>query len=55
MRPDRTITEIISGWPGRFEWVRARDLGLYADESIDAILRDYVRENPDAVKVATAA
>ena len=55
MRPDRAITEIVAGWPGRFEWVRARDLGLFADESIDAILRDYVRENPDAVTLPLAA
>ncbi|MEJ8826758.1 D-erythronate dehydrogenase [Variovorax humicola] len=55
IRPDRDVSEIISGWPGRFEWVRARELGLYADESIEAIVRDYVRENPEAVKLAVAA
>ena len=53
--PDAAITQIVAGWPGRFEWARARELGLFADESVDAILRDYVRENPDAVMLPVAA
>jgi nucleoside-diphosphate-sugar epimerase len=53
--PDRAVAEIVTGWPARFEWERARDLGLYADESIDAIVRDYIRENPHAVMLPLAA
>ena len=53
--PDPAIAAIVAGWPGRFEWARARALGLYADESVDAIVRDYVRENPDAVTLPVAA
>ncbi len=53
--PDPAIAQIVAGWPGRFEWDRARQLGLYADESIDTILRDHVRENPDAIKLIVAA
>ncbi len=53
--PDPAIARIVKTWPGRFEWTRARALGLAADESVDAIIRDYVRENPDAVRAPAAA
>lgn len=50
--PDAQIARIITGWPSRFNPKRAQALGLAADESFEAILRDYVRENPQAVKLA---
>ncbi|MET0540237.1 MAG: D-erythronate dehydrogenase [Variovorax sp.] len=55
VRPDPVIAQIVAGWPGRFEWERARSLGLYADESVEEIVLDYVRENPDAVMLPIAA
>ncbi|BCN38755.1 hypothetical protein ALDI51_20740 [Alicycliphilus denitrificans] len=50
--PDAQIAKIITSWPSRFNPKRAQALGLAADESFEAILRDYVRENPQAVKLA---
>lgn len=49
--PDAQIAKIITSWPSRFAPKRAQALGLTADESFEAILRDYVRENPQAVKL----
>jgi len=53
--PDPAIARIVKTWPGRFDWTRARALGLHADESFDQVIRDYVRESPDAVKLPTRA
>jgi nucleoside-diphosphate-sugar epimerase len=50
--PDAQIAKIITSWPSRFAPKRAQALGLAADESFEAILRDYVRENPQAVQRA---
>ena len=51
-RPDPAIARIITSWPARMESARARALGLVADADFETIVRDYVRENPDAVKAA---
>jgi len=48
--PDPAIQRIVKSWPGRFEFERAARLGLQADADFDSIIRDYVRENPDAVQ-----
>ncbi|MBN8757541.1 MULTISPECIES: D-erythronate dehydrogenase [Variovorax] len=53
--PDPAIQRIVKTWPGHFETARARALGLTADESFEAVIREYVRENPDAVKLPVAA
>jgi D-erythronate 2-dehydrogenase len=53
--PEPTIRRIVKSWPGRFDTPRARALGLGSDESFDAVIREYVRENPDAVKLPTVA
>ncbi len=48
--PDAQIAKIVTSWPSRIHAARAESLGLAADDSFDAILRDYVRENPQAIK-----
>jgi nucleoside-diphosphate-sugar epimerase len=53
--PDPAIQRIVKTWPGHFETARARALGLVADESFEAVIRAYVRENPDAVKLPLVA
>lgn len=53
--PDPAIQRIVKTWPGRIETVRAKGLGLSADASFEEVIRDYVRENPDAVKLVIAA
>ena len=53
--PDPAIERIVKTWPGRIHTARANTLGLQADASFDAVVRDYVRENPDAVKLPLAS
>ena len=53
--PDPTIMRIVKTWPGRIETARAKALGLAADDSFEAVIREYVRENPDAVKLPVTA
>jgi nucleoside-diphosphate-sugar epimerase len=53
--PDPAIRRIVKTWPGRFETERAHRLGLRADADFESVIRDYVRENPDAVKLPLAA
>ncbi|MEO8250165.1 MAG: D-erythronate dehydrogenase [Burkholderiales bacterium] len=48
---DPPIAKIVATWPGNVESPRANKLGLTADENFEAIVREYVRENPDAVKL----
>jgi len=50
--PDPAIERLVSTWPGDIRWERARGLGLGADASFEQVVRDYVRENPGAVKLA---
>jgi nucleoside-diphosphate-sugar epimerase len=51
--PDEAIARIVTSWPSRIDAARARALGLLPDTDFVAIVRDYVRENPDAVRVGT--
>ena len=53
--PDPAIMRIVKTWPGHFETARAGALGLTADDSFEAVIREYVRENPDAVKLPGVA
>ncbi|HSV55019.1 MAG TPA: D-erythronate dehydrogenase [Burkholderiaceae bacterium] len=50
--PDPAINRIVTTWPAQVDAARARGLGLLPDESFEAIVRAYVRENPDAVTQA---
>ena len=52
--PDPVIERVVSSWPGDVRGTRAAGLGLAPDASFEAIVRDYVRENPGAVKRATS-
>lgn len=42
--PDARIARMVSGWPGAVDATRARSLGFPADESIDALIRQYMDE-----------
>jgi nucleoside-diphosphate-sugar epimerase len=44
--PDPAIEKIVSSWPAHVDAARARSLGLLPDESFDAIISEYLRENP---------
>ena len=47
--PDPVIMKIVATWPANIDAARARKLGLLPDESFDAIISEYVRENAAAV------
>jgi D-erythronate 2-dehydrogenase len=51
-QPDAAIEKLVRSWPGDVAWDRARGLGLRNDESFEAIVRDYIAENAQAVRVA---
>ena len=50
--PDANIRKIVKTWPARINAVRAKGLGLDPEASFEAIIRQYVDENPDAIKLA---
>jgi D-erythronate 2-dehydrogenase len=50
--PDPAIQRLVDTWPGNVASDRARGLGLSADTSFEQVVRDYVRENAAAVKLA---
>ncbi len=49
--PDANIRKIVATWPARINAQRAKGLGLLPIGSFEEIVREYVRENPDAVKL----
>jgi D-erythronate 2-dehydrogenase len=49
--PDPAILRLVRTWPGNVEFARARALGLEADADFISVVREYIRENPDAVKL----
>jgi nucleoside-diphosphate-sugar epimerase len=53
--PDPAIARIVTNWPAQIRATRAARLGLLADTDFEAIIRDYVRENPNAVKLPVSA
>ena len=49
--PDPAILKLVNSWPGNVASTRARALGLQSDKDFESVIREYVRENPDAVKL----
>ncbi|MEN9315658.1 MAG: hypothetical protein RIS35_2051 [Pseudomonadota bacterium] len=50
-RPDPAVRALVRTWAGRFETPRARAMGFEADTDVDAVVRAYVEDNPDAVSL----
>ena len=50
--PEPAIERLVRTWPGNIASARANALGLQADVDFESIVRDYIRENPGAVKLA---
>lgn len=48
--PDPAIHNIVKTWPARINARRAAGLGLLPDASFEEIIREYIRENTDAIK-----
>lgn len=49
--PDPAILRLVNTWPGNVASKRAGALGLLPDTDFEVIIRDYIRENPDAIKL----
>ncbi|MDD5028564.1 MAG: NAD-dependent epimerase/dehydratase family protein [Rhodoferax sp.] len=49
--PDAAIERIVKTWPARINAQRAARLGLLPETSFEDIVREYIRENTDAVKL----
>ena len=49
---DPKIAALVTSWPARIDAARARGLGLLPETDFEAIVRDYVRDNPDTIKLA---
>lgn len=47
---DESILRLAKSWPGTIVSTRARALGLLPDMDFEAVIRDYIRENPDAIR-----
>ncbi len=50
--PDAAVQRLVSTWPGNVAFARAAGLGLRPDASFEAVVRDYIRENPQAIRLA---
>ena len=49
--PDANILKLVNTWPGNVKSARATALGLTANPDFDDVIREYIRENPQAVKL----
>lgn len=52
---DPAIAGIVTNWPAQIRATRAAQLGLAADADFESVIRDYVRENPNAVNACASA
>ncbi len=53
--PDAAVSKVVTSWPAAISFPRAAALGLVPDTGFEAIVRDYVRENPEGVKLPVRA
>lgn len=49
--PDEAILRLVKTWPGNVAAARANALGLKADSDFESVVRDYIRENPQAIQL----
>ena len=49
--PDAAVQKLVKTWPGNVASLRASRLGLQPDKDFETVIRDYIRENPGAVKL----
>jgi nucleoside-diphosphate-sugar epimerase len=49
--PDPAVQKLVKTWPGNVASTRARALGLQPDKDFESVVREYIRENPGAVKL----
>jgi hypothetical protein len=49
--PDPAVQRLVKTWPGNVASARAAKLGLLPDKDFESVVREYIRENPGAVKL----
>jgi nucleoside-diphosphate-sugar epimerase len=49
--PDPAVQKLVRTWPGNIASERAQALGLRPDKDFESVVREYIRENPGAVKL----
>ena len=49
--PDPAVIALVRTWAARFDTRRALAMGFEADVDVDAIVRAYVEDNPDAIRL----
>ena len=49
-KPEARIEAIVKTWPARFETPRALAMGFRADDSVEAVIRDYIAD--EGIKLA---
>lgn len=50
-QPDAQVQKLVSTWAARFDTARAKSMGFEADSDFGQIVRAYVEDNPDAVRL----
>jgi len=50
-QPDAQVQKLVSTWAARFDTSRAQSMGFKADSDFNQIVRAYVEDNRDAIKV----
>ncbi|MEU4343481.1 D-erythronate dehydrogenase [Nocardia sp. NPDC023852] len=53
--PDPEVEALVGSWPAVFDNARAAALGLEADPDFEAVVRDYLADNADAITYRLAA
>jgi nucleoside-diphosphate-sugar epimerase len=53
--PDEKILRLVRTWAGRFETARARAMGFEADPDFASIVRNYIADNRDAIRLPGVA
>ena len=53
--PDEDVLRLVRTWAGRFDTARARAMGFQADPDFESIVRAYVADNSEAVRIAARA
>ena len=48
--PNAAVAAIVGGWPARFEQGRSLKLGLKPDVDFRSVVRQYMQDNPQAIK-----
>lgn len=51
VQPDEDVLKLVKTWPAVFDTPRATQMGFSVDRDLITIVRDYINDYPDAVKV----